>query len=461
MEVSKLEDSIEWEAHHHHTVREVIFVENIKAKILLDNKEIALDVETATLYAISDIDIKDMEYELLKVLAVLKRSEVFKKVRSSPYYEKDLRISVKKRKIRKSFKKAVEETKGEVVFSNDKLVELYYTMCCGGVTSNAEDIIGKKLDYIRKVYCDKCKERESYRKIILDKSTLKVDKEPSFNNDVKNIFSDVVRNEEGRIQSVNILGETLSGEEFIKRLNLKSNKVLFKEEVLNLKVLGEGLGLGICIEGAQKLAKEGKKYKEIIEYYYTNIRFDTFDKDNYSDLNGKVIVLDPGHGGEDKGNIIEGFVESEIVLDIAKKLKPLLEKKNIKVHLTREENENRSLTDRIDIANKIKPDFLLSLHLNAFLMPGVNGCEAHCYELDGDAVELSNFILNEIENRVKIKKRKVNFGDYLILRESKSSTIIIECLYLTGNKDIKFLDEDISEKIAKAIYKGICKYYNL
>lgn len=436
-------------------------MDKIKVNILIDGKESFIDIETATFYSLCDIDIKDLEYEVLKVFAILKRSELFRKARCSPYYDKDYIISIKKRKLRKSFKKAVDETKGEVVFSNNKLVKLYYTMCCGGSTSNSEDIVTEKLDYIRRVYCDKCNDKHSYKKINLDKSTLKVGKEPTFKRDIKGVFSDVERNESGRIRSINVLGETLSGEEFMQKLNLKSNKIFFKEEMINLKIEGEGLGLGICIEGAQRQAKEGKKYKDILEYYYTNINFDVIDKEKCIDLKGKVILLDPGHGGEDKGNIIEGFVESDIVLDIAKKLKELLEEKNIKALLTREKDEDRTLTDRVNMANEVKPDFLISLHLNAFLMPGVNGCETHCYELDNDAIELSNFILDQMENKVKIKKRKVNFGDYFILRESRVSSIIIECLYLTGNKDVKLLDDNISLKIAKAICRGICKYYDL
>lgn len=436
-------------------------MECIKTNILLDNKETLIDVEKATHYAMCNIEMKELEYEVLKALVVLKRSEIFKKVKNTPYYEKDYVISIKKKKTRKILKKALEETNGEVVISNGRLAELYYTLCCSGATSNSEDIIDKKLNYIRKVYCDKCSKKEGYRKYSLSECEEVSGKSLAFKEESQNIFSEVERDSSGRIKSLNILGEEFSGIDFMKKLNLKSSKVYFKEEVINIKTEGDGEGLGICIEGAQRLAKEGKDYRDIISYYYTSIDFRVLGGESSNTLEGKVFLLDPGHGGEDQGNIRDTIVESEYVLLISKYLKSLLEEKKAKVSLTREEDTLITLSERAQMANEIKPDFFISLHLNAFVMPGVNGAEAHCYELDEEAFELSEHILNEIEEGLNIKKRKVNIGDYFILRESKVSSVILECFYLTGSKDIQLLGKNSEEDLANAIFKGICKYYDI
>ncbi|KMT22826.1 N-acetylmuramoyl-L-alanine amidase [Clostridium cylindrosporum] len=436
-------------------------MEFVKANIILDNKETVIDVEQATIYAMCDVEIKDIEYEVLKALVVLKRSEISKKVKNTPYFEKNHEISIKKRKVRKSIKKAVEETRGEVVLSNGRLVEMYYTMCCSGATSNSEDVIGEKINFLRKIYCDKCSKKESYRKFSLIDYEEKTGRCSSFKEESQSVFSSVVRDTSGRVKSLNFLGDEVSGIEFMKRLNLKSNKMYFKDEVINIKVEGEGDGLGICIEGAKALARDGKDYREIINYYYTGISFEVLGGESSNTLSGKVFLLDPGHGGEDRGNVRGDIVESEIALEVALELKSLLEGKRAKVHLTRARDSSITLTDRAEMANNIKPDFLISIHLNAFIMPGVNGCEAYCYEKDKEAMEVSELILDEIENTVDIKKRKVNIGDYFILRESRVSSVILECLYLTGSKDVKILGDNTPSKIALAIYKGICEYYNI
>ncbi|MEG0371353.1 MAG: N-acetylmuramoyl-L-alanine amidase [Clostridium sp.] len=436
-------------------------MECIKANVILDNKPTVLDIEMATIYAIGDIDIKEIDHEVLKVLAVLKRSEVVKKVKNTPYYEKDYEVSIRKRKIRKSIKRAVDETRGVVVLCGNKLIQMYFTMCCSGSTANSEDVIGEKINYIRRIYCDKCSKKESYRRFSVKEYEDEIGRKSSFREDSKDVFSSIERDDEGRIKTVSFLGDNITGNELMKKLDVKSNKVYFKEEIINLKIEGEGEGLGICIEGAGRLASEGKTYKDIINYYYTGVEFEVLGGQGANTLNGKVFLLDPGHGGVDRGNSREGLYESEIVLGIVLKLKELIEERRGEVHLTREDDVGVSLTDRAAIANKISPDFLISVHLNAFIMPGVNGAESYCFEEDNEAMELSQKILDQIENGVGIKKRKVNNGDVFLLRESRVPSIILECLYITGNKDIEFLNDEIKEKIANAMFMGICDYYDI
>ena len=436
-------------------------MECVKANIIIDNKETTIDVEKATIYAVSAMDVGEIEYEVLKAIVVLKRSELFKKVKNTPYYEKNYIVSIKKKKTKKIVKKAVEDTKGEVVLCNEKLVSLYYTMCCAGATANSEDVIDEQLSYIRKVYCTKCNSRESFKNIDVGDLKHIAKKDISFREEGIGIISNIERDEEGRIKHLTILGEKYSGKDIMKKLRVKSNKIYFKEEVIGIKTIGEGNGLGICIEGAESLCKEGKDYKDIIEYYYTGVKFESIGSDIANTLRGKVFLIDPGHGGSDTGNVLGEIKESEYVIEIALRFKDLLEGKGAKVYLTREDDTDITLSERADIANTIKPDFFISIHLNSFVMPGVNGCEAYCYAEDNEAIELSDIILSEIEKNTRIKKRKVNIGDYFILRESKVNSMIIECFYLTGNIDNSLINEKTIEVFSKAFYSGVCKYYNI
>ncbi len=81
-----------------------------------------------------------------------------------------------------------------------------------------------------------------------------------------------------------------------------------------------------------------------------------------------VVVLDPGHGGrfpKDGAHGVRGLVEKTIALQVAQKTKQLLEAQGATVILTREEDDDVSLTDRVRIANEAGADVFLSIHCNS------------------------------------------------------------------------------------------------
>lgn len=95
-----------------------------------------------------------------------------------------------------------------------------------------------------------------------------------------------------------------------------------------------------------------------------------------------TIVLDPGHGGTDPGslNSTYGIKESNINYKIATYLKEYLEVyKNVKVILTRRENEYKTLQERADVGFRSNADLLLSLHINSSDNESATGCERICY----------------------------------------------------------------------------------
>jgi len=86
-----------------------------------------------------------------------------------------------------------------------------------------------------------------------------------------------------------------------------------------------------------------------------------------------VILLDPGHGGADAGVQADGFKESEFSLDLAKRLKPLLEARGLDVELTRDSDTALSPSARVALANDLKPLALVSLHANAAFQASAHG----------------------------------------------------------------------------------------
>ncbi|SEF38685.1 SpoIID/LytB domain protein [Caloramator fervidus] len=432
---------------------------DLKVKI----KDKYYELEKATLYFLSSMDILNYEMEVLKALSVLARSKMLKgnrnlgKDEKLDFYLDDSSFLNLDSNKKEKLEKAVYETEGIIAKYNEKLVDFYVTKNCSGGTANSEDVLGYKIGYLRKVICKFCKRKttESYLDLKLNGMNI------SYKNDVQGIFEKVERDETGRIKSLFIRDKKLSGKDFVEFLNLNSNRVYFIQNIVGIKQIGEGLGLGICLDGANEMARLGKNYEEILKYYYTGIDIVKIDKQyllNY--FNNKKIIIDPGHGGDDFGNLgLE--CEKNISLKIALYLKKLLQNKACNVLLTREEDKYLSLQDRINIINKERPDFFISIHQNAFLNETINGAESYCYKNDEESIELSNLILENLNKDLNIKNRGVRIGDYFILREAKVSGVILECFYITGNEDKKFINEEGYKRVANSIYKAICSYFGV
>lgn len=98
----------------------------------------------------------------------------------------------------------------------------------------------------------------------------------------------------------------------------------------------------------------------------------------------QTMVIDPGHGGDDRGGRgPKGTLEKQITLDVARRLKTLIETRlGVRVVMTRDEDRGISLDERDAVANNSKADLFLSLHVNAAPSPSVKGTEVYYLRLD-------------------------------------------------------------------------------
>ena len=103
----------------------------------------------------------------------------------------------------------------------------------------------------------------------------------------------------------------------------------------------------------------------------------------------RTIVLDPGHGGEEIGaKGLNGAMEKDLTLDVARRLKSVIEAKlGVRVLLTREDDRLVPLDDRASIANNNKADLLISIHVNAAPRRDARGAEVFYLSLDGLSAE--------------------------------------------------------------------------
>jgi N-acetylmuramoyl-L-alanine amidase len=113
------------------------------------------------------------------------------------------------------------------------------------------------------------------------------------------------------------------------------------------------------------------------------------------------IVVDPGHGGDDTGAMAGGLMEKDVVLGIARRLRAALEAHGEAVRLTREGDENRALTDRAALANRVEARVFISLHANASTFASVRGAETYYMSLDQGATDAAAAATAQVENLVE------------------------------------------------------------
>lgn len=445
----------------------------IEAYVKGKGESARIEIEEALKYEAAAYDMFDRNYEteVIKALAVLKRSQLAKEIKNSRYAapsKEDLIIDKSfyegmDEDNKKLIADAVSATKGIIAVSGNKSVDMYVTECCGGGTSNSEDVLGYRINYLRRVLCKYCSQSIHEKKVNIGEYAKLLNlKGLAFKDNMDGIFNRVERDNTGRIISINFLGLNMTGEEFAEIFGMESNRIYFLEYSCLFRAIGKGTGLGICIDGANNMAKDGKNFREIIDYYYTGVTFENLDEYKLlKTLHDKKIIIDPGHGGNDKGNVLAGLEEKNINLCIGLKLESMLKDKGTSVILTRNDDKSIPLSDRVEIINRERPELYISIHQNIFASPGVNGVECYCYQLDEEALKLGGIISRNISEKIGVKNRGTRTGDYFLLRECKVSGVMVECMYLSGNQDNGKYNEDNYNNIAAAIYESICSYYNI
>ena len=175
-----------------------------------------------------------------------------------------------------------------------------------------------------------------------------------------------------------------------------------------------------------------------------------------------LVVVDPGHGGPDPGAIgIGGLRETDVVLEVSKIVKNLLNEKGVKVLLTRNNEIDLDLSPRVSFANGKDADIFVSIHANASRgkRRDINGLETYYYRgWRGRllAKKIQKQILNVSPGS---PDRGVKQGRYYVIKNTSMPAVLVEIGFLTGRLDARRLEKSIHRKrIAYAIAKGILEY---
>ena len=161
----------------------------------------------------------------------------------------------------------------------------------------------------------------------------------------------------------------------------------------------------------------------------------------------KVVVIDPGHGGKDSGAIgINGILEKEVVLDIAKeiiRLNKAILKDDFDIYLTRYKDTLISLADRAQLAKRLHADVFVSLHCNAS-NNYAKGVEVYVHNSDRrntkESIALGVSILYESTQKLEFKKRGVKFANFQVLRDATSflPAVLVEMGFITNTDEAAY-----------------------
>lgn len=172
-----------------------------------------------------------------------------------------------------------------------------------------------------------------------------------------------------------------------------------------------------------------------------------------------TVVVDAGHGGKDHGMTFESFSEKEILEQITGKIKEQNADKDIVIHFTRNSDEFVSLKDRTDYINKIKPDLVLSLHINATPNENASGIEFFVNK-ENSNYEKSKTIAEKLSEKMvknhNMKSRGVKEAKLFIIGLSEAPAVTFELGFLSNKNDRKYLTDDNEQnKIANSILEFI------
>lgn len=220
-------------------------------------------------------------------------------------------------------------------------------------------------------------------------------------------------------------------------------------------------------------------------------------------LSVKRIVIDPGHGGEQPGAIsTSGLMEKDVTLDIALRLRRLMEGSPYEVLMTREADKTVSLADRVAFANTSKADLFVSIHINWMQPRSVHPLETyyvgpsndrHVLQLASFENQRSGYSLSEYRQLLEkvflddrrneshslaksidaelytslksrnpeLQDRGVKTAPFAVLMGTEMPAVLAEVSSLSNTSDVRLLtDEQYKQQIAMALFRGITNYAN-
>ena len=202
-----------------------------------------------------------------------------------------------------------------------------------------------------------------------------------------------------------------------------------------------------------------------VYYDENNFLVVSIKEPSYS-LSDRVIMIDPGHGGNQPGaGSGTGVYERDVTYKISLELKKLLEKNGATVIFTRDDGKSvPEIEERRLNAYELNPDMFVSIHCDSSDSKSMKGSSVYYYK--NYSGPLAFAIAEKLPKAVKsstgyaMNDRGAHFYPFLVTRIETCPSVLVECGFISNADDFKIINSDKGRKaIAKGIYEGIVEYY--
>ena len=195
-----------------------------------------------------------------------------------------------------------------------------------------------------------------------------------------------------------------------------------------------------------------------------------------------VVILDPGHGGQDSGAMVGGIMEKDLTLDVARRLERLLDSQGVATLMTRLGDTYVSLADRVAIGNRVGDSIFVSIHFNEDNKPVATGVETYyaAHQIGSgfllaswlpflsrpspnfpkpESQSLAGFIQEALVARTRSVDRGTQAKQFFVIANVTSPAVLVEGGFLTNKDDVsKLVSEDYRDQLAAAVADGILRY---
>ena len=168
-----------------------------------------------------------------------------------------------------------------------------------------------------------------------------------------------------------------------------------------------------------------------------------------------TVVIDPGHGGFDRGGIRSNIIpEKGVALDVARRLRAYLADAGFRTVMTRSSDTFVTLDSRVAIANRQRRAIFVSIHFNAAPRRGADGIET--FYGSAKAKRLASLIQRYAMKTTSGENRGIKKARFYVLRRSRIPAVLIECGFLTNPQDARRASspayrDQLARQIARAI----------
>lgn len=188
-------------------------------------------------------------------------------------------------------------------------------------------------------------------------------------------------------------------------------------------------------------------------------------------LVGKVIIVDPGHGGSDPGVVVPDgplrWTEADLAYDLAARLEGRLGAAGMRVHLTRGPSPDATLPDltRAQLANELGGDLLISLHIDGHANPAADGVATYHYGTDNGVTStvgerLAGLVQREIVARTGMRNCQTHAKTWELLRLTRMPAVRVDIGYLSSPLDrARLIDPLFRDSVVEAIVAAVQRMY--